>query len=219
VADEAAVHGGLVVVAHGDQALVQLGALVVARLSLLGDRRADARGVPRTEVADPSAPPLSGVLALALLDAPALDGTLRPLALRDAVDVHVLARAEDVRHRVFAALGEEVQRELQSLVDRAPADAGLHDVGALLRDVREVRGDRVGDGAQVGHLAGGDQLAQVLCVTLERLRRRQVDDPVEFLVELVGPDLRRRLQSVRRVSVGSQADRAHRRRLDDGDRH
>jgi len=78
VVDEAAVDGGVVALAEVDEALVELGALVVAGLPLLGNGRANAGGVPRTEVADPAPPSLAGVFALPLLNAPAFDGTLSP---------------------------------------------------------------------------------------------------------------------------------------------
>jgi hypothetical protein len=135
VVDEPAVDGGVLVVAGRDESLVEFRPLVVAGLSLLGDRRAHARGVPRAEVADPSSPSLAGVFALPLLDAPALDGALGALSFGDSADVEVLAVAEHVFDAVFAAVLDEVQRALRALLETAPAHARPHHVALLFPDL------------------------------------------------------------------------------------
>ncbi len=109
VVDEAAFDGGLVALADVDEALVELGALVVASLPELRNRRADTGRVPGAEVANTASPALAGVLALTLLDAPSLDGTLRTLTLRDSRGVEVLAGAEHVGHLVFATVLDKVE--------------------------------------------------------------------------------------------------------------
>jgi len=158
------------------------------------------------------------VFALPLLDAPALDRALGALAFRDAACVHELAGAEHIGHVVFAAVFEQVQPEVDALADRAAADARLHHVGLFLRDVRQFARDRVGDHPQVVDRTALDDLAERIGVRLEAVFGRQVERAVEFRVELVGPHFGCRLQSVRRVFVGSQGDCPHRWRLDDGHR-
>ena len=75
----------------------------------------------------------------------------------------------------------------------------------------------MGDEPEVVDVAVGDEVPEGLRVGLEGVFGREVERAVEFVVELGGPDLGDRLLSVRRVLVGSDGDRPHRRDLDDRD--
>src|SRR5699024_10694229 len=93
-------------------------------------------------------------------DAPALDGALRPFALRDARCVHVFAGPEHFGQLVFAPARDEVEAELDALVEITATDARLHHVRALFRHVRHLARDGVGDRTDLADLVVLDGLLE-----------------------------------------------------------